>query len=61
MIHIIIPTFRRLNNQITLNSIPDKFRDRTFLVVQPQEADAAREVHNNLWITDGNDIGIAIT
>ena len=61
MIHIIIPTFRRLNNPITLNSIPEKFREQTTLVVQPQEADAAREVHLNVWVTDGDNIGIAKT
>ena len=44
MIDIIIPTFRRLNNQITLNSIPEKFREQTTIVVQPQEADAAKKV-----------------
>ena len=60
-IDIIIPTFRRLNNQITLNSIPEKYRDRTTIVVQPQEADAAREVHTNVWVTDGDNIGIAKT
>ena len=61
MIDIIIPTFRRLNNQITLNSIPVKFRKQTTLVVQPQESNAARKVHSNVWITDGDNIGIAKT
>ena len=61
MIHIIIPTFRRLSNQITLNSIPEKFREQVTLVVQPQEAATARKVHTNVWVTDGDDIGIAKT
>ena len=61
MIHIIIPTYRRLNNQITLNSIPEKFREQTTIVVQPQESSAAREVHSNIWVTDEDNIGIAIT
>jgi len=61
MIDIIIPTFRRLNKQITLNTIPEKYRDIATLVVQPQEAAAARKVHTNVWVTDGDDIGIAKT
>lgn len=61
MIDIIIPTFRRLNNQITLNSIPEKYREQTTLVVQPQEAAAARKVHTNVWVTNGDNIGIAKT
>ena len=61
MINIIIPTFRRLNNQKTLNSIPEKFREHATLVVQPQEADATRKAHSNIWVTEGDNIGIAKT
>ena len=62
MIHIIIPTFRRLQyGPVTLTSIPEKYRGKTTLVVQPQEEDAARKVHSNVWVTDGNNIGIAKT
>ena len=62
MIDIIIPTFRRLQyGPVTLTSIPEKYREQTTLVVQPQEADAAREVHLNVWVTDGDNIGIAKT
>ena len=48
MIKLVIPTFKRLDKQITLNSIPDKFRDGVTLVVQPQEEKQAREIHTNL-------------
>ena len=62
MINIIIPTFRRLQyGPVTFTSIPEKYREQTTLVVQPQEEDAAREVHSNVWVTAGNNIGIAKT
>ena len=53
MIKLVIPTFKRLDKQITLNSIPDKFRDGVTLVVQPQEEKQAREIHTNLFVLGG--------
>lgn len=62
MINIIIPTFRRLHNgPVTFTSIPEKYREQTTLVVQPQEEEEARKVHSNIWVTDGDNIGIAKT
>ena len=36
---IYIPTLGRVNNQKTYNNLPDKWKDKTFLVVQDQEYD----------------------
>ena len=45
MINIIIPTFRRLHNgPVTFTSIPEKYREQTTLVVQPQEEEEARKI-----------------
>ena len=37
MIDIVIPTFKRLNSQITLSNIPESLLKDVTLVVQPQE------------------------
>ena len=37
MIDIVIPTFKRLNSQITLSNIPESLLENVTLVVQPQE------------------------
>ena len=61
MIQLIIPTYKRLNKQITLNSIPKKFRKHITLVVQPQEEEGALEIHPKIFVLSDNDIGIAKT
>lgn len=61
MIDLIIPTFKRLDKQITLNSIPESFRKEVTLVVQPQEEKQAREIHTNLFVLSGDNIGISQT
>jgi hypothetical protein len=61
MIQLVIPTYKRLDNQITLNSIPKKFRKHITLVVQPQEEERALEIHPQIFVLSGNDIGIAQT
>lgn len=61
MIDIVICTFKRLKKQITLNNIPESYRNNVTLVVQPQEAEAARKVHKNIFVLDGDDIGYAKT
>ena len=61
MIQLVIPTYKRLDNQITLNSIPKKFRRYITLVVQPQEEVAALEIHPKVFVLSGDDIGIAQT
>ena len=35
--HKIYSTFKRVDQQITFNSIPDKYKDDVILVVQEQE------------------------
>ena len=61
MIDIVICTFKRLDKQITLSNIPESYRDNVTLVVQPQEETRAREIHKNIFVLDGNDIGYAKT
>ena len=61
MIQLVIPTYKRLNNQITLKSIPKRFRKHVTLVVQPQEEEGAFKIHPNIFVLSGNDIGIAQT
>ena len=56
---IYIPTFKRVNEQITLNSIPDKYKDNVILVVQEQERHLHK--HDVEYLVVGNDIGIAAT
>jgi hypothetical protein len=61
MIDIVICTFKRLDRQITLNSIPESYRDNVTLVVQPQEKEEALKVHKNIFVLDGDNIGYAKT
>ena len=48
---IYIPTYKRLQNQITLNSLHNK--DNVWLVVRPEEEELAREIHSNVLVYDG--------
>jgi len=61
MIDIVICTFKRLDRQITLNSIPESYRDNVTLVVQPQEKEETLKVHKNIFVLDGDNIGYAKT
>ena len=61
MIDIVICTFKRLDKQITLNEIPESYRDNVTLVVQPQEANDAKKIHKNIFVLDSNNIGYAKT
>ena len=61
MIDLLIMTFKRLDKQITLNSIPESFKKQTTLVVQPQEEEEARKVHPNVFVVSGDNIGISQT
>jgi hypothetical protein len=61
MIELVIPTFKRLNKQITLSCIPDELLDTVTLVVQPQEENDARKVHNKIFVVSGDNIGFAKT
>ena len=61
MIQLVIPTYKRLDKQITLNSIPKRFRRHVTLVVQPQEQQDALEIHPKIFVLSDNDIGIAQT
>ena len=62
---IYIPTFKRVDKQITLNSIPDKYKNDVILVVQEQELSqhkkARPEFNEDNYLVVGNDIGIAET
>ena len=61
MIELIIPTFKRLNNQITLSCIPDELLNTVTLVVQPQEEIEARKIHNKIFVVSDDNIGFAKT
>ena len=63
--NIYIPTFRRVDEQITLNSLPGKYKENVILVVQEQELlqhkRARPEFDEKNYLVVGNDIGIAET
>ena len=61
MIEIIIPTFKRLDCQITLSNIPDSLLQNVTLVVQPQEEVRAKKIHDKIFVVSGDDIGFAKT
>ena len=61
MIDIVICTFKRLDKQITLNEIPESYRDNVTLVVQPQEEKQAKKIHKNIFVLDSDNIGYAKT
>ena len=56
---IYIPTFRRVNNQITFDNLPDEIKENVIMVVQEQEKDNHKSDCEYLIV--GNDIGIAKT
>lgn len=62
---IYIPTFKRVDAQITLNSIPGKYKDNVILVVQEQEFSehkkARPEFNKDNYLVVDDDIGIAET
>jgi hypothetical protein len=61
MIELVIPTFKRLNNQITLSNIPNDLLDNVTLVVQPQEEKEARDIYSKIFVVSGDNIGFAKT
>ncbi len=61
MIDIVIPTFKRLNSQITLSNIPESLLENVTLVVQPQEEVEAKKIHHKIFVVSGDDIGFANT
>ena len=44
---IVIPTLGRMDNQITYNNLPQKWKNQTIFVVQQQEGDAMQERYPN--------------
>lgn len=56
---IYIPTFRRVDFQITFNSLPDKYKEKAILVVQKHERPQHKLDVEYLVVEDG--IGIAKT
>ena len=61
MIDIVIPTFKRLNSQITLSNIPESLLENVTLVVQPQEELEANKIHDKIYVVSDNNIGFAKT
>ena len=47
---IYIPTLGRVDNQITIKSIPDNLLDKTYLVCSEKEAPLLKKIHDNLII-----------
>lgn len=62
-IEIIIPTLGRCDNQITLNSIPQKYHNIVTLVVQEHEYEYMKNKYTtcNVWQLPSGTKGIAIT
>jgi hypothetical protein len=61
---IYIPTFKRVNDQVALNFLPDKYKQMVTLVVQEQEIEEHTELYGHMVariMEVGNDIGIAKT
>ena len=56
---IYIPTFRRPNNQMTFDNLPDEYKEKVVMVVQEQEKDEYK--YDVEYLVVGNDIGIAKT
>ena len=61
MIELVIPTFKRLDRQITFSNIPNELLNNVTLVVQPQEEKEARKVHSKIFVVSGDNIGMAKT
>ena len=56
---IYIPTFRRVDQQITFNSLPDKYKEKVVMVVQRQERDLY-DYDCEYMVVDDN-IGLTLT
>tara|TARA_Y100000310_G_scaffold338294_1_gene427540 strand:- start:54 stop:908 length:855 start_codon:yes stop_codon:yes gene_type:complete len=56
---IYIPTYKRVEDQITFDSLPDKYKEKTILVVQEHERPLHKHKVEYLVVEDG--IGIAKT
>lgn len=59
MDRIYIPTFRRADNQVTFNNLPDKYKEKTIMVVQEQERSQYK--YDVEYLVVGDNIGIAAT
>ena len=53
MIELVIPTFKRLDSQITLSNIPNDLLDNVTLAVQPQEEVEAKKIHHKIFVVSG--------
>ena len=56
---IYIPTYKRVEDQITFDSLPDKYKEKTILVVQERERPLHK--HDVEYLVVGDNIGIAKT
>ena len=59
MDRIYIPTFRRVDNQITFNNLPDKYKEKAIIVVQDHER--SQYNYDVEYFVVGDNIGIAAT
>lgn len=63
MIEFVIPTYKRIDRQRTIYSIPEGLRDNITAVVQAQEAEAFKAAHPwvKVWVLPEGTRGIALT
>lgn len=64
MIEIIIPTLGRVDKQVTLDNLPDKWKSVTTLVVQEHEHDEMKQRYSdicNIWCLPPETFGISWT
>ena len=59
MDRIYIPTFRRVDNQVTFNNLPDKYKEKVIMVAQEQERSQYK--YDVAYLVAGDNIGIAAT
>ena len=58
---IYIPTYKRVNAQITYNALPEKYKERVVMVVQKQEEKLYKEKYNCEYMIVNDNIGLTKT
>ena len=51
---IYIPTYKRTDNQVTINNIPDKLKSFTYLVIRKEEEKEIKKIYNQVIILPEN-------
>ena len=58
---IYLPTYKRVNAQITYNALPEKYKERVVMVVQKQEEKLYKEKYNCEYMIVNDNIGLTKT